>query len=224
MYARHILIIAFFAVAGCASGPQSRDMSVAEHDRAARAEDGAAACDQRGGSGLPGAPCWTNPDQRSIDAHRAAAARHRADSAALRNAEAQACVGISETDRGTSPFEHTADIVRVEPYSQDENVGDVGVPRTREAGATVVFRAVPGMTAEWLQRLVECHLARNAALGHLVPEMPDCPLVPRGVAAHARSVGNGFAVDIEAADPDTVREILARSQRLVAPPRTSARR
>jgi hypothetical protein len=76
------------------------------------------------------------------------------------------------------------------------------------------------MTAEWLQRLVECHLARNAALGHVVPEMPNCPLVPRGVAAKVRSVGNGFAVEIEAGDPDTLREIQARSQRLVSPTRT----
>ena len=35
----------------------------------------------------------------------------------------------------------------------------------KDVGATVVFRAVPGMTAEWLQRVVDCHLARAAAVG-----------------------------------------------------------
>jgi hypothetical protein len=57
------------------------------------------------------------------------------------------------------------------------------------------------MTTEWLQRSVDCQLARNAALGHVVPEMPDCPLIPNGVEAHVRSVGNGFAVEIKSNDP-----------------------
>jgi hypothetical protein len=49
------------------------------------------------------------------------------------------------------------------------------------------------MTAEWLQRLTDCHIARNAALGHVAPAMPDCPLVPMGVTARVTSTGGGFA-------------------------------
>ena len=79
----------------------------------------------------------------------------------------------------------------------------------------MTFRAVQGMTAEWLQRLVDCHLARNASLGHVVPEMPNCPLVPNGAEAHVSSTGNGFAVIIQSSDPATAREILARANRLV---------
>jgi hypothetical protein len=219
MYERHGSIVAVFIAAGCASGPQPHSMSAAEHDRAARAEEVAAACGRPAGGDLASAPCWTS-NRGSVDEHRAMAARHRAESAALRNAEAQACVGITESDRNMSPFEHAADIVSVEPYIQEERIGDSGVTK-REAGAIVIFRAVPGLTAEWLQRLVDCHLARNAALGHLVPEMPNCPLVPRGVTASVRSVGNGFAVEVEGRDPDTAHAILARSQRLVASVRTS---
>jgi len=53
--------------------------------------------------------------------------------------------------------------------------------------------------------------------------MPDCPLVPRGVDADVRSTGSGFAVETKSNDLDTAREILARAQRLVAPPTTSQR-
>jgi hypothetical protein len=62
--------------------------------------------------------------------------------------------------------------------------------------AIVMFRARPSMTAEWLQRVVDCHPARNAALGHVVLDLPDCPLVPKGVA-----------------DEPTIREVLERSRR-----------
>jgi hypothetical protein len=203
------------------------DTSVAEHDRAARAEETTAAtpktsCDPRSPFEITAGPCWQTTDQRFVDAHRETAARHRAASAALRNAEVAACVGLSENDRDTSPFEHTGDIAGVEPYIKDEYFGESGFIK-RQAGAVVMFRAVPGMTAEWLQRLVDCHLARNAALGHVIPEMPACPLVPRGVGAHVQSTGNGFAVEIEANDAGTAREILARAQRLVARPTTSQR-
>ncbi|MCI0570459.1 MAG: hypothetical protein L0Y66_06885 [Myxococcaceae bacterium] len=113
-----------------------------------------------------------------------------------------------------SPFEHVEDIASVEELIIRTGGPKVG-PTAKLVGATVTFRAVPGMTAEWLQRVVDCHLARNAALGHVVPEMPDCPLVPKGVQAQVRSTGSGFAVEIRSDDPATAREILSRAQRLL---------
>jgi hypothetical protein len=83
-------------------------------------------------------------------------------------------------------------------------------------GAVIVFRATPGMTAEWLQRVVDCHLARNAALGHDVPEMPDCPLVPKGVAATVKATDAGFAVAVRSEDSSTAAEVLRRARSLVA--------
>jgi hypothetical protein len=72
------------------------------------------------------------------------------------------------------------------------------------------------MTAEWLQRVVNCHLARNAAVGHeaAAAEMPYCPLTLRGAQASARSVGDGFAVAIRADDNETSKKILERAESL----------
>jgi hypothetical protein len=176
-------------------------------------------------------PCWksrvnpTEEHERAAERHRQIAAEHRAASQALRAAEAQACVGIEPDDRDISPFDRCEDIVSVRPltetsgggFNPPSGLGPQKAPITRKVGAVVVFRAVPGMTAEGLQQLVDCHLARNAALGHVAPEMPECPLVPRGVEARVTSTGDGFAVSIRSDDPETAREILRRAERLIRP-------
>lgn len=228
----HSLAAALVAMAACGGGRSPHDRSVIDHERSARAHDSDARaieqrCAERRRNELtapvgrepnvvrldrPGEPCWKAADKRFVDAHRNAAVKHRAASAVLRDAEARACAGISQADREISPLERTGDIVRVEPYTQKD-----ALPRSsfeRQLGAVVTFRAVPGLTVEWLQREVDCHLARNAALGHDVPEMPNCPLVPRSVTASVRSVGDGFAVEIRSDDPDTAHEILIRAQRV----------
>lgn len=225
-----------------AEGTRPHDMSTAGHEEAARAEDRAAleqgafaeALVARAERCRPDAVhadgiCWSD-DIHPTDQHRAqaerhlrAAAAHRAAAQALRDAEARACAGIDELDRDLSPFAHREDIVSVTPLVESVlGVGDEA-PIQRTAGATIVFRATPGMTSEWLQRVVDCHLARNAALGHDVPEMPYCPLVPRGVTARVRSTGDGFAVDVRADDEGAAEEVLRRAQALLREPFVSAR-
>jgi hypothetical protein len=163
--------------------------------------------------------CWTsvqNPTAEHLEEaakYRKMAADHRAASQALRDAEARACVGLADEDRDMSPFAHREDIATVEPLSVGTNTGKVAT--MRRVGAIVTFRALPGMTAPWLQRVVDCHLARNAALGHESTEMPDCPLVPKGVTAHVRETYTGFAVEIRAEDSATAAEILRRALALV---------
>jgi hypothetical protein len=179
------LILSSFALllVGCGGTPgaQPHDMSVAQHEAAAR------------GSAKPNE-----------------AADHRAAAAALADAETRACSGLPAETRGVSPFEHSEDLAGVAPLV--ETVGTPKSPVTRTAGAIVTLRATPGVTAEWLQRVVDCHLAHTAALD--VRDMPSCPLVPRGATARVSSTGTGFAVAIRSDDEATAREILARAQRL----------
>ena len=232
---KHILLLTIaapVAQGACATvGTQPHDMSASDHQLAAteesqQADQHAARYDPsarrpRQCPGIKPNVCWkdqVNPTAQHLriaEEHRERAAAHRAASAALTEAEARSCSGISAEDRDLSPFAHKADIRRAAPLiekAHDEN----GQVEQRTLGATVVFRAVPGMTAEWLQSLVDCHLARNAALGHDVPEMSYCPLVPKGVTAKARSVGDGFAVDIRGDEDATIQEIQRRVQRLAS--------
>jgi hypothetical protein len=213
-------------------------MSVAQHEREAEAharsaeahEDqfdpdaGTRGCFRAAGRRAnPGGICWTsvrNPTAvhlAAAEAHRRHAAGHRAASAALREAEARACTGVAPDDRDMSPFEHAEDIASVRPLRSVRVIPGRGYRGSRTVGAVVTFRAVEGMTVESLQRVIDCHLARNASLGHIVPEMPNCPLVPRRVRARVSSAGDGFAVAIRSRDPHTGREILSRARRLVPP-------
>lgn len=237
---RSIILISF-AVACSSSTPGARphDMSAARHERSAREHDSAA--DAHAGQYDPKARvgasrcssrlppiCWTSVEDptaahlRTAEEHRRYAADHRAASAALRGAEAGACIGISPADRDTSPFDRIEDIAGVEPLTEaiSQTKGSI---QQRAVGAIVTFRARPGMTAEWLQRVVDCHLARNAALGHVVPEMPNCPLVPKGAAARVTSTANGFAVAIRTDDLTVAREVLDRARRSLQDVATPAR-
>lgn len=165
-------------------------------------------------------PCWTSSDgtprEHAAQAAklRRQAAKHRAASQVLRDAEASACAGISSEDRDVSPFAHTEDIVSIVPLVEPLRRGKLMTQRN--TGVMVTFRALPGLTAEWLQREVDCHLARNAALGHDVPEMDYCPLVPRGASARVTSTANGFAVSVRGESDRAVEEIQARAERLRA--------
>jgi hypothetical protein len=216
------------ALVACASTPgaQPADMSAVQHEQAAAGHEAQAtphaeqyvAGAQASKTTCDGKhPCWTstsNPTQGHLEdanKHRKMAADHRAAAQALRSAEAQACAGISDDDRDISPFYHREDITSVQPAV----VSKTGKERGEQVvGAVVVFRAVPGLTAEWLQRIVECHIARNNALGNDLPEMPYCPLVPKGITAKVSSTGDGFAVTIESQDPNTAKEVLRRAQAL----------
>lgn len=236
MHLRPILFSSALLLAACAArtpGAQPHDMSATSHETAAGqaettagehaarfdADAGVRAekCRNRGRAAESADACWTsvsNPTAEHLEHAaklRRAAADHRAASQALRDAESRACTGLSEEQRDESPFDHREDIASVDRLSSPPQ-GKGGM-RYFE-GAVVVFRAVPGMTAEWLQRLVDCHVARNAALGHDVPEMSSCPLVPKGAHATVTATSGGFAVAIRGDDEATSREILRRAEAL----------
>jgi len=214
----------------CAADPGTRphDMSAVSHEDMAKQEERTA--DAHSAQYSPAAQiktescgrggCWTsmtNPTaEHDADAqrHREVAAKHRAASAALAQAEAQACAGISGDDRDISPFFHREDIKSVSPLVEQTRNGKTVTDK--RVGATVVFRAVPGMTEEWLQRVVDCHLARAAAAGHSMPEMDYCPLELNDVTAKVTSVGDGFAVNIRSNDAATVEQVVARATSLTS--------
>lgn len=189
---------------GCsASGTRPNDMSAPRHQTAAAQEDRAAA--EARSKYDPNAcyeSCWTdfsNPTSQYLSEakrHEEIAAKHRAASRALGDAEVRACVGVLPRDRDNSPFSHREDIVSVRPLQLNDKPPSVG--------AIVVFRAVPGMTVESLQRIVDCHIARNSVVGNDMPEMAQCPLVPKGATAKVTRTSEGFEVAIRGDDAGEV--------------------
>ena len=225
--------LATILLAACTSttpGARPHDMSAAQHEREAKRETEAADRDAATydpkaravvqGCGPNDDVCWRskrNPTaefRRMAEEHQRAAAEHRAASGALRDVEDKACVGVANDDRDISPFERTEDIASIEPVTEQRWAGRGRLRRTVTAGVRVVFQPVPGLTAETLQREVDCHLARAAVLGHNLPEMPNCPLVPKGAEAHVSATAQGLAVVVRADDLNAAADIAARAERL----------
>jgi len=228
--------IGLAALQGCASTPgaQPADMSGAQHEQAATMHESQASAHQEqfnpnaqvatygcGGPNNPEVLCWTdmtNPTkEHTVDAdkHRKMAADHRAASQSLRDTEARSCAGLSNDDRDMSPFSHRDDITTVQAATEPPLRGK-GDPE-RLMGAVVNLRAVPMLTSEWLQRIVDCHVAANNVVGNEMPEMAFCPLAPKGITAKVSSNGAGFAIRIESQDPNTAKEVLRRAQALKNP-------
>ncbi len=220
-YTRLFTIVSMFVFGGCASsGTKPHDMSVEQHEHAAqREQDEAKAHADQYDPGLEGTEemcpgggliCWTtwsNPTaehNQAANHHRTLAKKHRKAAEALRKAEETACQGVDERDRDLSPFFHTSDIARVD-------VPEAG----SDASVVIAFRAVSGLTMETLQPLLACHIARSAAMGHEMPEMDYCPLVPRGVSATASSMDGVVIVTISIDNSAGTRdEVLRRANQL----------
>lgn len=225
-----VLVVVASSIVACATpGTKPEDMSVAGHEAAAQQAEGAAtehaaqfdpSAKASYSNCTPSAEnravCWestinpTSSHRKQAEELRQAAAAHRAASQKLMEAEAAACQGVAEEDRVQSPFAHREDIQRV---TLDDKKAE-RLTAKEPAGATVYFRAVPGLTQEWLQRIVDCHLARNAAMGFSVPEMPYCPLAVQGVTARVSSTGNGFAIELRAGTLQQIAELQRRAQSL----------
>lgn len=77
------------------------------------------------------------------------------------------------------------------------------------AGATVAVHPVPGLTAERLQRVVECGLVAART-----PGASDWPALPAGVVASVRSGGDRFLVDLRAPSASDAGATLAAAQQL----------
>ena len=138
----------------------------------------------------------------------AAAAQHRKAAEELRAAEARACADVTPNTGGDlSPFFQARPVDRVEPlYSY------AGVRSRVLIGAKVVLAAAPGVSASSVQKSLDCHLARNAAMGFDAPEMSFCPLAAKGVEARAREKNGLIVVEVKAAKAETAEQVLRRAE------------
>jgi len=219
----------------CGGAPHAHpeDMSAAAHERAAREHDREVALyaahleaspPAASGAALPcasspdAAPCWTSPEglPPHAQAHHKMAADHRAASKQLRNAEAFACAGLDQASRDVSPFEHRDDVIGVE-----ELRGKPLSPKTYGSkgpleGAAITMRAVPGLSKPYLQRLVNCHSARNATMGYELPEMAFCPLAVKGATASVQNAEGAWRVEVKGDSEASAEEIARRAMALVS--------
>jgi hypothetical protein len=135
-------------------------------------------------------------------------------------AQARACNGVPTAEWAGTRLTDQADIRSIQEIKSEAPVSEAEtvVPR---GGARLLLRAQPGITAEWLQRIAECHMSQVATSS---PSMLTAsPLDVKGALVSVQSAGDGFAVDITSADRKIAREILRRAKSLAPPPAAAAR-
>ena len=164
----------------------------------------------------PAAIAWAariapTPQQvAQLEALRDAARSHRMASPAVRAAESTACAGLGDDDRDVTPFFYRDDIVDVQPLRRHD-----GALAGRLEGAAVTFRRVEGLSPERLQRLVDCQMARDAALQYRVPEVAWCPLAVAGTLGRVAGVESGLEVRMASASADAATETYVRAAALM---------
>jgi hypothetical protein len=112
------------------------------------------------------------------------------------NVVAAACHGLPESamDRGVADLRTNVDGAR--PVYEAPN--EKAIPRL--VGAAAQVRAAPGMTAQWLGRLLVCDTARHGAAA----------LVPVGAKSEVTTTPVGFTVVVRSRDSELAREIERR--------------
>lgn len=124
---------------------------------------------------------------------------------------AASCAGLDREVQRTSIFAKKQDIVAVEALRGEHRVGARNVVE-RPVGARVVLAATPTSSAEWIQRVAQCHVDTYAAANVTAA---DEPLSVPGVRVHVKPVHAGYAVELTSESWDSAREIKSRSDALL---------
>jgi hypothetical protein len=128
----------------------------------------------------------------------------------LRSDELAACYGVPDTDRDLGPFARTDGVTGVEVV-RDRGVFPKAAPVP--VGVSVYLRAEPGVTEQWLGRVVACHMAHLAVVGQ--GPRPS-PLGVRRADVTVSSTPNGFRVTITSHNSEIARSVVDQGRELAA--------
>jgi hypothetical protein len=135
---------------------------------------------------------------------------HLAAAKRLRDQEQVACYGVPDSDRIQGPFAHPNEVTSVEVL-RDRGVFPKGP--LEPVGVAVNLRAEPGMTQQWLGRVVACHMAHIAVAG---PDPQPSPLSVANTQVAVTPTAVGFRVTVVAPahDLDVARSVVDKGQQL----------
>jgi hypothetical protein len=143
----------------------------------------------------------------TVDSEEAVA--HQTAAKDMRRAEQAACFEVPDGERDAGPFARRDQIVAVEVLR--ERLFPKAPPQ--KVGVAVYLRASPGMTEQWIGRVIECHLAHRAVVGARVAEQA-CPLSLEEARVGVSSTFAGFRVAITSKDLAVARSLIERCSAL----------
>jgi hypothetical protein len=157
----------------------------------------------------PSDPCGSWFDEKrdhelEAERQRLIAAQHRAAAARLRSGEAQACNNLSSEDRTARPYQTSDDLLAVRELP---DYGRTGKASSQRGGARVLLREQPGMTADRLERVLQCDAARAMVEGGA----EHTPWAVPGAQSTVVETNLGLLVEVTANDRKTAEEIARRA-------------
>lgn len=138
----------------------------------------------------------------------AAAQQHLEAAAQLRQDEQTACYGIPDADRVQGPLARPDRIAGIEVV---RDRGEFPKAPLKPVGVAVEVRAEPGMTQQWLGRLVSCHMAHEAVAG---PDSKPSLLSVANAQVSVSATSVGFRVTVTSRDHDVARALVDKGQEL----------
>jgi hypothetical protein len=127
---------------------------------------------------------------------------------------ARICTGIPETQARSVLTDLRGDVDRMESAFESPRSNST----QRAIGVDIHVQATPGMTAQWLARLVECHIVTEAAGGACTTS--ECPLGLDRVNVGVSTTRTGFTIELRSADAAIARELPRRAKALFESPKS----
>jgi hypothetical protein len=138
----------------------------------------------------------------------AEAPQHLEAARVLRDEEKVACYGVPDLDRVQGPLA-TPD--RIAGIQVVRDHGEFPKAPLKPVGVAIDVRAEPGMTQQWLGRLVACHMAHVAVAG---TDPQPSPLSVPNAQVSVSSTSVGFRVTVTSKDRDIARSVVDKGQQL----------
>ena len=134
---------------------------------------------------------------------------------------ADLCANVGDDEARSPSFLATANVSGVRPFMGEHQYIKFTEPELR--GADILLRSSPGLTRQWVSRVLHCHVARHGFAGTTAPDSVADPFVletrPDLVVLETQT---GFVVRVAGHDRGEGVEILRRAKLLVYGPAAPA--
>ena len=183
-------------LAGCSASSGARALSAAELNASADAQEARA-------SRVSAAEAATLRESAAAQRSAARAIEERAQSM---------CAGVPEDERQRpSPF-RAASLEGTRPLLAERRLIKTTIQELR--GAELFVRPTPGLTKQWIARIVRCHLAWLDTVGPSASDWFEDPLKVGVPEIHVDETETDFVVVIRGQDKTEGEEILRRARLL----------
>ena len=123
-----------------------------------------------------------------------------------------ACHEVPDAESSLAVLVSPDDILRVDELKARDHADDPTVPAGE--GARITIAAQPFVNSAWLQRAIDCHLARNA-VAHRPANASRSPLDVEGTTITVSAEPGSLTINIATNDHQAAREVLTRARALL---------